>query len=49
MGLKMTVRAEKGLGTFRVASTAVNVTSESGLIAQLLFGITDSSSSEFKV
>lgn len=49
MGLKVTVGAEKVLGTFRVASAAVNVTSESGLIAQLLFGITDASSSEFKV
>lgn len=39
MGLKATAGAEPSVGTFRVASAAVNVTSESGLIAQLLFGI----------
>lgn len=47
MGLKVTVSAEHILGNFSVAS--INVTSETGLIAQLLFRITGGNSSGFKV
>lgn len=49
MGLIVTVSAEQILGNFSVASIAVNVTSETGLIAQLMFTIAEVNSSEFKV